>query len=388
MSTNFETRMSEVYITKSASYLPNNPISNDEMEDYLGCIGERASKSKRIVLRSNGIQTRYYALTKEGKPTHTNAELVSLAVRELMDHDPKKLAEIDLLTCGTSIPDQMMPSHAVMVHGWLPETGNIEVISPAGNCCSGMHALKYAYMSLKMSPGKKAVCSGSERLSRALHADHFEIEYEKLGELQNNPNLAFEKDFLRWMLSDGAGAFLLQTEKNPDDVSLRIDWIDAFSFANEADTCMYMAADKTEDGKLKSFMDYTQKEINEKSIYSVKQDVKLLGDNIVSLGFRKLAESVKGRGIDVNDITYFIPHMSSFFFEDKIAQALEDYGMAIPKDRWYTNLATVGNIGAGSVYLMIDELLKKKQLKEGDKLLLAVPESARFSYVFALLTVC
>ncbi|MBS1609122.1 MAG: hypothetical protein JSS70_10270, partial [Bacteroidetes bacterium] len=65
--------LNEVYITRTASFFPNNPVSNDEMEDYLGMINDKPSKSRRIVLRNNGITNRYYALEKGGKPTHTNA---------------------------------------------------------------------------------------------------------------------------------------------------------------------------------------------------------------------------------------------------------------------------------------------------------------------------
>jgi 3-oxoacyl-[acyl-carrier-protein] synthase III len=380
--------MSEVYITRTASFLPNKAVSNDEMESYLGCIGEQASKSRRIVLRNNGIENRYYAIDKDGKATHTNAEMVSLAVRNLMDNDDEKLKEIDLLSCGTSTPDQMMPSHAVMVHGWLPETNNIEVVSPSGVCCSGMHAYKYAYMALKLGEAKTAVCSGSERLSRILHSEQFELEVKRMGELEENPYLAFEKDFLRWMLSDGAATFLMSTKKNETGVSLKVDWIEAYSFANEAEACMYMASDKLEDGTLKSYMDYSPQEINDKSILSIKQDVKLLGENIVRLGFKKLEGAIKDKGINVDDITYFLPHMSSYFFEDKIADMLVECDMHIPKERWFTNLKTKGNVGAGSIYLMVDELFNSGKLKVGDKVLLAVPESSRFSYVFSMLTVC
>lgn len=31
--------MKDVYITKVASYLPNNPIENDQMESFIGFIG-------------------------------------------------------------------------------------------------------------------------------------------------------------------------------------------------------------------------------------------------------------------------------------------------------------------------------------------------------------
>jgi 3-oxoacyl-[acyl-carrier-protein] synthase-3 len=37
---------------------------------------------------------------------------------------------------------------------------------------------------------------------------------------------------------------------------------------------------------------------------------------------------------------------------------------------------------------MVEELANSGKLKKGDKILLSVPESARFSYSYALLTVC
>src|SRR6478752_5064551 len=99
--------LNEVYITNTSLFLPNEPVSNDDMELYLGYINGKPSKSKKIVLRNNGIQTRYYALAKGGKPTHTNAEMTAQAVRKLFDNDTEQLKNIDLLACGTSSPDQM-----------------------------------------------------------------------------------------------------------------------------------------------------------------------------------------------------------------------------------------------------------------------------------------
>ena len=79
----------EVYITNTATYFPNEPVSNDEMEDYLGFINKSPSKSKRIVLRNNGIKNRFYALTERAKPTHTNAEMTAQAIRKMLDNDPQ-----------------------------------------------------------------------------------------------------------------------------------------------------------------------------------------------------------------------------------------------------------------------------------------------------------
>ena len=66
-----------------------------------------------------------------------------------------------------------------------------------------------------------------------------------------NPYIAFEKDFLRFMLSDGAGAVLLENEPK-GDLSFEIEWIEMTSYANELPVCMFMAAEKDSDGTLKA----------------------------------------------------------------------------------------------------------------------------------------
>jgi 3-oxoacyl-[acyl-carrier-protein] synthase-3 len=380
--------MSEAYITRISKFLPNEAVSNDEMEQYLGYINGKPSKSKAIVLRNNGIKNRYYALTKEGTPTHTNAEMAALAVKALFEKSPEELSKIDLLSCATSSPDQLMPSHGVMVHGWLPETDSVEVVSPSGVCCAGMHALKYAYMSVKLGEKKKAVSCASERLSPVLRADQFEDEVQQLVKLEQNPYLAFEKDFLRWMLSDGAGAFLVEGQPSPDALSLKIEWIEGCSYANEEEACMYMGADKEADGSVKSYKDFTQEEVIDKSILSIKQDVKLLGEKIVKLGFTKLKNILIEKGVSMSDVQYFLPHLSSYFFEKKIDDFFTENGIPIPKEKWFTNLADKGNVGAASIYMILEEVFNSGKLKKGEKILLAVPESSRFSYMFCLLTVC
>jgi 3-oxoacyl-[acyl-carrier-protein] synthase III len=377
----------EVYIVKTASFFPNDPVSNDEMEEYLGYINNHPSKSKKIVLRNNGIKRRFYALTKEGTLTHTNAQMTAEAVRALFS-DPEQLKSIELLCCGTSSPDQLMPSHAVMVHGELPQTHPMEVISLSGVCCAGMHAFKYAYMAVKTGEVSNAVTTGSERFSRVLRSDIFEDEAQKLKELEENPYIGFEKEFLRWMLSDGASAFLLKDKPNPKGLSLRVEWLEGISYANEMEACMYMGSDKMKDGHLKSYMDYTPEELVAKSIFSIKQDVKLLSEHIIPFGGNQLKSLIARKGLNLNEVDYFLPHISSEFFKSKIFDHLQKNDMPIPYEKWLINLTSLGNVGAASVYFMVDELFKRDSLRKGQKVLLMVPESARFSYVYGLLTVC
>lgn len=380
--------MSEVYITKSADFFPNDPVSNDEMEEYLGQIKGKSSRSRKIVLRSNRIENRYYALDKEGNTTHTNAEMAAIAVRKLLESSALEPYEVDILGCGTSSPDQMMPAHGYMVHGLLKEMKDTEVVTVSGNCCSSIQAMKYAYTAIKAGLSKNAVIAGSERVSKLLHSKSFEEEAEKLMELENAPVIAFEKDFLRWMLSDAGAAVLLQDHPAEEGLSLKIDWIESVSYAHEVETCMYMGGEKDEKGDLISFKEMEPHEIIENSVFSMKQDVRLLDGNIVKLGFQKLAALFKDGTIDENEITHFVPHMSSFFFQQKILEFFDQHDINMPIEKWFTNLAYKGNIGAASIFSMLTELMDENHLEKGNKILLAVPESARFSYVFAQITVC
>ncbi|MDR0228218.1 MAG: beta-ketoacyl-ACP synthase III [Flavobacteriaceae bacterium] len=376
--------MNKVYITKSAKFLPNAAVLNDEMEAKLGMIDAKASKARRIVLRNNGIEQRYYAIDSEGKVTHNNTELTYSAVKALCD-DKFDLTDIEVLSCGTSTPDLLLPSHAAMVHG-LMKTKSVELNSSSGVCCSGMNALKFGYMSVKSGNSANAVCTGSERVSSWMRADRFEAEVDSLKELEQTPIIAFKKDFLRWMLSDGAGALLLE-DKPRDTVSLEVCWMDAYSYAYELEACMYAGGDKLEDGSIKPWSDYETSEWLTESVFSLKQDVKVLNENILERGVDSMKKAMEKYNITPEDIDYFLPHVSSHYFVDGLYTKFAEAGLEITKDKWFMNLKHVGNVGSASIYLMLEELMNSGQLKSGDRIMLSVPESGRFSYAYAYLKV-
>ena len=74
--------LKDVYITDMSAFLPNKPVSNEEMDKVLGVVEQVPTRIKKIILRSNDIKTRYYAIDPEtGKTTHTNAQLAAEAIR-------------------------------------------------------------------------------------------------------------------------------------------------------------------------------------------------------------------------------------------------------------------------------------------------------------------
>ena len=377
-----------VFINSISAFLPNEKVSNAEMEDIIGKISGKKSRAKSVILRSNGIKSRYYAIDKNtGEYNYTNAALAANAVKGLFNHKDE-LNSIDCLVASTSMADQIMPNHAVMVHGEL-KNPPCEVVSTAGICLCGLTALKYAFLNIKAGESHRSVVVASELASSIMRSDRFEAESEyKLAQLDQKPEIAFEKDFLRWMLSDGAGSALLSNEPNVNKQSLEIDWIETLSFADEMEPCMYAGADKIE-GSLQGWMRFDDDERSQQSIMSVKQDVKILNENIVSITVEKaLTKIMAKRAIKPEDFTYFLPHYSSTYFREKLYDGLENIGFNIPYEKWFTNLTTKGNTGSASIFIMLEELFNSGRLTSGDKLLCYVPESGRFSSGFMQLTVC
>ena len=92
-------------------------------------------------------------------------------------------------------------------------------------------------------------------------------------------------------------------------------------------------------------------------------------------------------GTNASKIDYVIPHVSSMFFYGKLAEGIEERGLDLGPNKWFTNLTEIGNIASASILAALDDLCKTEMLKVDDKVLLLVPESGRFSYGTVLLTV-
>ncbi|MEN8119827.1 MAG: beta-ketoacyl-ACP synthase III [Bacteroidota bacterium] len=379
--------MNKAYITNLSRFLPNNAVSNDEMEDYLGYINGLKSRSKPLILRNNGIKSRYYAIDKKGNYTHTNAQLVHEAIKKV-EKQGFNLNDLEVLAVGTTSPDQLLPAHASMVQGLL-KNRPMEVISPEGSCNSGMLGLKYAFMSIISGNSKNAIAGGSELFSSWLQAKNFkeEAEIAKIEMINDKPYIQFEREFLRWMLSDGAAVALLKDKPNEKGLSLKVEFVDIASYSHELPPCMYSGGELNDEGQITPWRTFSNKELMDKSIFGIRQDTRLLGGNIVetgALGIKRVSEKYN---FSTNEIDYFLPHMSSEFFRQKIEDQAAKVGCPLPQNKWFTNLTKFGNVGAASAYLMMEELFNSDKLKVGDKILVMSPESARFSYAYVLMTV-
>jgi len=146
--------------------------------------------------------------------------------------------------------------------------------------------------------------------------------------------------------------------------------------------------EKSADGSLKGWAVFDQSEWTTRSIFSLKQDTRLLDDYITQVGTRTIASTFKKYNVNVNEIDWFIPHISSEYFRSRLDDQMQLNNIQIPMEKWFLNLTKVGNVGSASIFLALEELLYSGKLVKGNKIALIIPESARFSYANVLLTVC
>lgn len=374
-----------VYLNRVAAFLPNQAVGNDEMEAVLGKVGDMPSRVRKMILRSNGIQQRYYAIDPTTRQaTHSSTELAVEAVNVLIQQglNPQ---DIDSLACGTSYPDQILPGQGVMVQGLIPNVSACEVMSMAGVCVAGMAAMKHAFNAIRTGEHQTAVAVASECASAIMRSENFHSEIAQKQMDNAKPEIAFEKDFLRWMLSDGAGAVQLGARPLSGCLNFKIHWIELISYANEMPVCMYAGAE-IKDNQWISWKSVSPEYREQHSLMAIKQDVKLLNENIVHYTVEKaLQRIVQKYQLNPNEIDYFLPHYSSEFFRDKLLTGLERIDFVIPQAKWFTNLRQKGNTGSASIYIILEEFMRTFPIQAGQKVLCYVPESGRFSSCFMLL---
>lgn len=369
--------MKPVYITHTARYLPGDPIDNDSMEAHLGLIDGQPSRLKKRILKANGIQTRHYAMNAAQQTTESNAHMAAKAAQACLDAAGMAKQKITLLCAATSQGDHVLPGFASMIQAEL-DIPSPEIHSAHGICSCSLMALKAGYHGIATGEHQHALVVVSELASRLFKHTRYEAVQGK--------RVDFDAEFLRWMLSDGAGAMLLSSEPLSAQ-SLRIDWIKGFSHADVYPTCMTVGepSDQNDTRTWQDFPSYAEAEAA--GALLIRQNTRLL-DHMVKLGVEGALRLMRDGWFAPNDIHYFLCHYSSHHFKGRIVELLSMAGAMIDEAKWYSNLYTRGNTGAASIFIMLDEFLETHRLQNNDTILCMVPESGRFNTAYMHLTAC
>ncbi|MCR8960359.1 3-oxoacyl-[acyl-carrier-protein] synthase III C-terminal domain-containing protein [Variovorax sp. CCNWLW225] len=365
-----------VYIESAGYYMPGEPIPNERMDAYIAPLNRMSERIKRRILAENGILTRHYAIDEEGMTRQTNAQLAAGAIRDCLQRGGAELSRVSLLASGSSGGDTLMPGFANMIQGELA-AAPMETLSVHGICAAGVSAIQSAAQGIELGAHRSALAVASEMPSRLFKRSRFAARgYET----------DFDSHFLRWMLSDGAGALLLSDGTpglagNPG-LRLRLKWVHQRAFSGDYPVCMQLGL--TED-RTRGHLDYgSWAEAEAAGALSLRQDIRLL-PHLFDVGIHEYATLVRDGWVDPKRVDHFLCHYSSEKFIPVVEDLMTKADLAIPREKWWSNLAWRGNTGAASILIMLSEFLHTKTLKPGEQIFCYVPESGRFMAAYMLL---
>ena len=366
-----------VYLQSAGYFMPGAPVTNEQMDAYIAPLNRMSSRIQRRILAENGIKERYYAIDTEGATVFSNAQLAAHAIRDCLQRGGSELGQVSLLASGSSGGDTLMPGFANMIQGELAAPP-METISVHGICAAGVSAIQAAAQGIELGAHRTALAVASEMPSRLFKRSRFAARgYET----------DFDSHFLRWMLSDGAGALLLSdgaAMPGAPGLQLKLKWVHQRAFSGDYPVCMQLGL--TED-RQRGHLDFgSWGEAEAAGALSLRQDIRLL-PHLFDIGIHEYARLVRDGWLEPQKIDHFLCHYSSEKFIPVVEDLMAKAGLAIPRERWYSNLAWRGNTGAASILIMLAEFMQTRKLEAGQQIFCYVPESGRFMAAYMLLEV-
>jgi len=367
---------SNVYLQSAGMFLPGAPVDNAGMDAFVAPLNRISERLKRRILAENGILTRHYAIDGEGATVLSNAQMAAGAIQATLAAAGQSMADIGFLSSGSSGGDALMPGFASMIQGEMAAPP-METLSVHGVCAASVGAMQAAALAVESGAHALALSVASEMPSRLFKRSRFAAQ---------GYDTDFDAHFLRWMLSDGAGAVLLGGPKPLPQINglrLQLKWTHLRSFAGDYPVCMQlgMTADRS-----KSHLDFPAwGDAEAAGALSLRQDIRLL-PHLFDVCIHEYADLAHKGWVPERGIDHFLCHYSSERFIPVVDDLLGKAQLTIPRERWWSNLAWRGNTGAASIFIMLSEFLQQKgaTLKAGDTVLCFIPESGRFTAGYML----
>lgn len=295
-------------ISCTASYVPNNVVTNDQLSKIMD------TSDEWISIRT-GIHSRHITIDEN------TSDLCTKVAEKLLEKSGKTANEIDFIIVATMTPDFGTPSVACQVQGRI---GSHQAFAfDISAACSGfIYGLSVADKLIQT--GKKTgLVIGGETLSKVI-------------DWQDRTTAV--------LFGDGAAGVLVEADKTKH-------------FLNEK-----LCSDGTRNESLTS--GYTEN-VNPyyKGTEQASSYLKMNGRHIYDFSLKDVTKNIQDILADEKEtIDYLLLHQANKRIIDKISKKL-----VIPREKFLTNMEHNGNTSAASIPLLLDESIKKGILTLGTK---------------------
>jgi 3-oxoacyl-[acyl-carrier-protein] synthase-3 len=311
--------MKRARILSVGKYLPERRVTNFDLEKMF-------ETSDEWIQQRTGIVERRYA--DEGVYC---SDLALEASRDCLKNAGMKPEDIDFIIFATLSPDIHFPGTGVFLQRKLGLT-DIGCMDIRNQCTGFLYSLATADAFVRMGMYKRILVVGSEIHSHAM-------------------DFTFEGRDVAVLFGDAAGAVIVGPSEDPSRGILS----------------SHLHADGRFADILKlDIFDISQKPIvSQKMLEEGRHYPKMKGKEVFKVAVERIPlvirEALAANNLKVEDVDLFLPHQANLRINQFAAERL-----GVAQEKFYNNIQRYGNTTAASIPLLIDEVLEKGILKEGN----------------------
>ena len=301
-------------IIGTGSCLPENVVTNDDLSKIM-------DTSDEWISTRTGIRKRH--LVKD----ETTAGMSIEAGKRALQQAGVSPEELDLIVVGTLTGDYITPSTACEVQAGLGAV-NATAFDINAACSGFIFGLQTVTAYIGAGMCKTALVIGAETLSKIVD---------------------WNDRSTRVLFGVGAGAAVVK-----------------------ADTTGGLACDHGSDGAKGMYLAGLNRTNNNPLVQTDKalQYVQMDGQEVYKFAVSTVPASIQKvldqAGLVPEDIKYYVLHQANLRILQSVAKRLK-----VPMDRFPISLDHCGNISAGSVPILLDEVNRKGMLEKGDKIIMS-----------------
>lgn len=301
-------------IIGTGSYLPETIVTNDDLSKIMDTSDEWISSR-------TGIRKRH--LVKK----ESTAFMCVEAAKRALENAGMQAEELELIIVGTITGDYVTPSTACEVQAALG--AHKAVAFDVNAACSGfLFALHTAYAYLQTGVYKNALLLGAETLS-------------KIMDWSDRSTCV--------LFGDGAGAAVVRREEQG---------LLAFEQGSDGQRGHVLACrSRVNNNPL------VENPIELDYVHMDGQEVYKFAVSTVPKSINRVLEKV---GLTAADVDYYVLHQANIRIIQSVAKRLK-----LSEDKFPISLDHCGNISAGSVPILLDEMNRKGMLKRADRIILS-----------------
>lgn len=325
--------MPGITIVGSGRHVPGRPIKNDELARVM-------DTSDEWIKPRSGIEQRHYVAEGEGV-----SDLAVIAAQKALESAEIDKREVDYIVFATMTPEHAFPGSGALLGAKLGIPG-VPALDIRQQCAAMPFGLQLADGLVASGAARTVLLVGAEA-----HAGFMPYAWDALlGDAKATPEeyeLATRHRGIAVLFGDGAGALVLRRSAT-----------EGHGFLGAVNHSDGRAADQIwVPGGMFTRRHYWNASIDS-HIPTMKG--KDLFKSAVTLLPKAVHEVCEKCGVRLEDIDWFIAHQANDRINASVRQSL-----GVPPEKVPSNIAKYGNTSAGTIPILIDEMLRDGRLRRG-----------------------